>query len=627
MIAITDISAYTDLDTVVTNNAILIPTQTEIQTLIGSSEFINAAITTAFKALLVKISNETYVVGTGFFLQPQELVEKISNMFNTIGFYHNNGIINFQINTDAFDIGTAMIINHLNTYNKKTEFQKIAYEAFHDSDNSWAKEANNIRAMENTGLQKLYYITVFSNSNSDDSLNFTTDINNPENILNRRNESTQRFLMINLNQNADPVMPTVRIMNNSNTTIKLRVIIEYKNYVNPDTEGEMGGAFGPAIPYDNNLDGTIGNNERVHLNRHFLNYFPNEANSNNNELGIFTVNIAPQGYWDVLYDNKIRGGEVKIEFVKGSETWAQGELHDFIFHIRGKNPSYQQVLNYVTTQQYLNRFWFMIRKLRQESGSNANFNGINPTNNNYEFRHFDRVSSINQFNLRKNSDNGLPVFGFPRGYGISQLDNFGQLLNTEIENLGLTSELAEIQVGGNRELQTIVDQQTRTIDFSRRLVASDQEVWHWQENIDKGVWFLENEKMNMTISKINTIRNRVISWNNSHPTDLVVVPTPEYYDSVIYCWTASEIAEFANYNDLFQEGIPPNIINQGTRELKSFFDAMLLKTYNGLGYPNPRHFLEINVASSDPTIKPILTIYNSTPQNPYYVRNLSNRSD
>ncbi len=534
-------------------------------------------------------------------------------MFNTIGFYISNGNLNFQLNVSALDNGTTLIINSLHNL---TNFKDKAKNAFVSVYNDWALKANNIRAIANSGVQKLYYLGVYNNSNLSQGQSQENEIN----LLNEKNEANGRFLLIGLNANAVPVMPSVRVFNNANISLKLRIKVEYYNYVNPETEGGMAGAFGPAIPNDNNLDGTIGPNERVHLNRHFLDYFPNQANSNNNEGGVFTVNLPSQSFWDINYDDRIRGGEVKIEFVKGSETWGQAEIQKFTFHIRGKNPTYLQVQNYLTNQNYLARFWFIMRKLRHESGSIGNFNGNNPTNNNYEFRHFDRVTNISQYNLRKNSDNGLPVFGAPRGYGMAQIDNLDDANETDVPNPPAVGDTIVVQITSGPAAGT------RTVDHYRKIVATDQEVWHWKENIGRGVWFLETIKMNATISKINTIRNRVITWNNAHPTDLVVVPTPEYYDLIIYCWTASEIAEFANYNDLFDEGTPPNIVNQGNRELKSFFDAMLLKTYNGLGNPL-RHFLEINSASSNPTIKPVLTIYNSTPQNPYYVRNLSNRSD
>ncbi len=232
MIAITDISAYSDLDHVGASIGLLIPTQDDIQTLISSNAFVNTAITTAFKNLLIRISNES--IYNGLHLQPASLMSRISHMFNRVGFYRQNGMLFFQANTGALDAGTDMIINVLNQY---TNFQDIAHNAFHN--NSWAKKANDIRAMANSGLQKLHYITVFSNSNSNSSFNDLSNINNSRNILNLRNENTQRFLMINLSQNADPIMPTVRIKNNSNERIRVRLKVDYEKTRNANGTGTL----------------------------------------------------------------------------------------------------------------------------------------------------------------------------------------------------------------------------------------------------------------------------------------------------------------------------------------------------------------------------------------------------
>ena len=70
--------------------------------------------------------------------------------------------------------------------------------------------------------------------------------------------------------------------------------------------------------------------------------------------------------------------------------------------------------------------------------------------------------------------------------------------------------------------------------------------------------------------------------------------------------------------------MPPGIINQGTRVLRSFFDAMLLKSYNG---NTGGYFMDINNASSNPLVKPLLSINPTNNNNPYYVRNLSNRDN
>ncbi|NQX84763.1 MAG: hypothetical protein HRT67_02375 [Flavobacteriaceae bacterium] len=617
MIAITDAnnSVFSNLELEPIQSAV-IPTEAEINSLIGASEFINESITTAFKNLLIRISNDINDIYTPISIEVQN---NSSIMFNRVGFYYDgSNTLSFSNNDNALAAGTEIIIDELNDF---TTFQEIAYNAFHD--NSWAQDANNIRAMENSNLQKLHYITVYSDSNANTGFNHTANLTNEINILNVRSESTQRFLLIGFDNNTDanPEMPNVRIYNNSDGQLKFRVKVEYSNYVNPTAEGGMAGAFGPAIPNDNNLDGTIGTNENVHLNRHFLDYFPNQTNATDIEGDIYSRVVQPQSHWNIDFDDRIRGGEVTIEFFPEPENinlWNEGNHHFFKFHIRGKNPTYLQVQNYLTNQNYLGRFWFMVRKLRQESGSIGNFNGINRTNNNYEFRHFDRVTNINQYNHRKNSDNGFPVFGFPRGYGMTQIDNIGTANTTDVPNPPALGDTMEVQIS------TGTTAGTRTVDHYRVIVATDQEVWHWKENIDRSVWFLETEKMNTTINEITRIRDRVVAWNTAHPTDLVVIPTPEYYNTVIYCWTASAITEFAPYNNLFNQGTPPTIINQGTRQLKSFFDAMLLKTYNGI--PNG-HFMDINNASSNPLIKPVLTIYNSTTPNPFYVRNLSNRDD
>jgi hypothetical protein len=615
MIAVTDTSAFSSLEFVETPSPFLIPSESEIENLVPANAFINASVTTAFKTLLKRISTESVDPTLGTYLQPNTLLTKVSGFFNGVGFYFNSGVVSYLQNAFDLDFHTSEIINTVNNY---TSFQEKAYKAFHD--NSWSQEANDIRALNDTGLQKLHYITVYSNSNANSGFN-QENLTNAINILNTRNETADRFLLINLDAAADPEMPNLRVFNNSNVQIKLRIAVEYNNYVNPDTEGGMAGAFGPAIPNDNNLDGTIGANERVHLNRRFLDYFPNQANAQDVEGTIYTRIIDAQNSWDVDFDERIRGGEVTITYFpepQNVNSWDEGDHHNFKFHIRGKNPTYLQVENYLNAQNYLQRFWFLIRKLRQECGAIQRFNGINPIDDDYEFRHFDRVNNIGQYNLRRNSDNGLPVFGFPRGYGMGQIDNIGEATTNDVPTPPPVGETTAVQLTEG----TVTG--TRTVDHFRKIVATDEEVWNWKENIDRGVWFLENEKMNITTNKITTIRDRVTAWNTANPSDLVDVPAPEYYDSIIYTWIASDIAEFAPFNDLFNEGTPPTIVDQGARELKSFFDAMLLKSYNG---NTGGHFMDINGASSDPAVKPILSINPTNNINPYYVRNLSNRDD
>ena len=156
MIAITDTSAFASLETVKPQVDSLIPSENEIETLIDANTFINASITTAFKNLLKRISIESINPTLGFALQTSVILTKVSQMFNRVGFFRDStGTLSFQVNTDALNATTSFIIDEAHEF---TSFQDIAYNAFHN--NSWAQEANNIRALNDTELQKLYDITV-----------------------------------------------------------------------------------------------------------------------------------------------------------------------------------------------------------------------------------------------------------------------------------------------------------------------------------------------------------------------------------------------------------------------------------------------------------------------------------
>lgn len=614
MIAITDTSGYSNVDIVQANTALVIPTETEIQNLIGSSDFINTAITTAFKGLLAQISNETISPITGFYLKPSEIVTKVSQMFNTIGFDLNNGNLTFQALPQAFDWGTKFIIDFLHDL---TSFKDKARNAFVNIYNDWGLKANNIRALGNSGFQKLYYIGVYDNSNLSQGQSPENEIN----LLNKKDENSERFLLINLDENSDPEMPAVRIFNNSNVSLKLRVKIQYEKYVNSSSNDR--GGFGPPVPFDSDGDGV--NDTNIYLNRRFLDYFPNAENSDNDEVGVLTVNIAAQSYWDIDYDERIRGGEVKIEFVEGSETWGQGEVSNFTFYIRGENPTYQQILTYLDEENYYpDRFWFLVRKIRQESLSFGSLYVTNETgdgkmlqdhDSDYEFRQFNPLED-NNYTTRKNTYRGLPNFGAPRGFGLGQIDNIGTATVAQVPVPPPVGETIEVEITENGT------QVNRTIDFARYKVATDQEVWHWKKNIDRGVWFLANEKMIITKNKIINIRSAVMNWNNQHPTDLVTVPSPVQYSTIAYAWVDSQIEVLQNYNNLFDEGIPPNFTNPDNLEIKSFFDAMLLKSYNG----NTGGFF-MDLGTPLPNGKPVIQINETNNINPYYVRKLSNRSD
>jgi len=602
MIIITDTSSFSVLQLVESSSRI-IPNALEIQSLIGNSEFINLEITTAFKNLLINISNACLTPILPLSIS-QNLLNRASQTFNTIGFNKTTaGNISFQLSIGGLDAGTSMIINSLHDIIK---FKDIAYNAFHN--NSWAKVANDIRGMAGSGLRKHHFISVFNNSNVIGNQNRE----NESNLLNNKDQSTDRFLKIKLDNNAEPVMPDIRIYNNSDVNIHFRLMVEHKNFVTNSNDDS--GGFGPAEPYDLNNNGTILPTENVYLNRRFIDFFPNLVNSHNTTTDKYTRSIAPQQHWDVNFDTRIRGGEVTIEFLAGlprTTPWINDNLNYFKFYIRGQNPTYSQVKAYLNSQNYLTRFWFLIRKIRHESRSFGSFNFLTETHDSFEFQHFNRLKSGENYSIRKNIKTGLPNFGPPRGFGLGQVDNLGSATQAQVPTPPAIGDTIIVEIDGN----------DRAIDFARKIVAADQDVWSWKNNLNTAINFIIDEKIPATVNKIIVIRTAVVNWNTKHPNDLVIVPAPINYDTIQYAWVASAITEFIPYNDLFQQGNPPVFPVPGARVVKSFFDAMLLKAYNGNS--GGGFFMDLATQSGKPAI--VFHVTNNLDFN--YVEKLSNRDD
>lgn len=610
MITITDASAFSNLQ-FVQNNTQVIPTQSQITSLIGSSVFVNSIITTAFKNLLIDISNTCLNVNS----TSNVIKNAASSMFILIGFSKNNaGIISFNVAPNALDLGTKSIINSVNDL---TSFREKAYAAFHG--NNWNKTANDIRDLSGSNLKKIHHITVYDNSN----VTLNQSLESETNILNIKDESTGRFVKIKLNNNNDPVMPRIRIYNNSDLIVQFRVKVEFLNYVrssyNSSTQTfsaatPMGG-FGPAIAYDTNNNGTIQTNERIFLNRKFYNFFPNLAN-NQHTVGtdIYTRAIGPQQHWDVNYDTRIIGGEATIEFIAGqanSSAWNVTNLMYFKFQIRAVNPTYSQVRNFLNTNNYLTRFWFMIRKIRQETGSYGIFNSLAENNNNYEFIHFNRLRTGSNYSVRKNNKDGLPNFGAPRGFGLAQIDNYGDATAAQVPTPPAVGETMVVSINN----------QNKTVDFARKIVISDVNVWNWKSNLVEAVNFIISEKIPFVVSTISAMRNTIVAWNNTHPNNKVVVPPPINYSTIQFAWVPSEIDEFEPYNNLFQEGTAPTTPVSGNRTVRSFYDAILLKTYNGNSGGGT--FMELTTVGGKPTL--IFNPINNLGFN--YVELVSNRND
>ena len=132
--------------------------------------------------------------------------------------------------------------------------------------------------------------------------------------------------------------------------------------------------------------------------------------------------------WKLDFRNQFCGGTVLIEC----------QINDSLltrrFYIRGKNPSKQEILNYLSQMGY--NEWFLPKMIMHES-------------------------KMHQFNPGKNytpdGTIGVPNWGKPNGYGLMQLDNFGE-------------------------------------KDKKKIYATTDELWNWKHNIDRGVKFIREDK-------------------------------------------------------------------------------------------------------------------------------------
>lgn len=377
--------------------------------------------------------------------------------------------------------------------------------------------------------------------------------------LNGRDEATERFIPIT----SEPAMPIITVANNQDDQIRGRLKIEYtKNY-----------------------DGQVV--------RKWLNYYPEEEND---EVQTRTINAHDT--WNVDFGNHIRGGIATFEYVNGDAEWNDENIQTFVFYLRGQNPNRDDVISYIQEEGYDDQYWFLTKLIRHESA----------TGNSDEFRQFNIGTDYTIANIE-----GLPNFGAPRGYGLGQIDNYGRLSLRERNELNLI----ELENG-----ETILDNQGRTIDWRGYIVASDNQVWNWKENIGAIIALLDNKTTELR-GHIRRLRNHVNDWNNNNQEDLVEAPDEVEESTITFSWVNSEIDNFEEFNDIFE--------NQPTDTIKSFYDAILIKYYNGIGTVNAHHYMYYDIERNQ---KPEILIersatfmFNGAQTTRYYVQSLCEELD
>lgn len=197
--------------------------------------------------------------------------------------------------------------------------------------------------------------------------------------------------------------------------------------------------------------------------------------------------------------NKIRGGDVTITAYNDDKM--SNVVGQFKFKIKGENPSNQQINNYLRLKGYDQQFWFFKGLIMQES-TNRQFNG-----------------------------SGMPLWGGPDGWGLTQRD---------------------------QQYQELTD---GDLDY----------LWDWKKNIDVGINTI-NEKINYAIDLLNKqLNTEAKTAFNADPLNFEKA-SDVTYGNITLGHVKTTLPRLDQFNVYFDD-------NTGSK--KSFLDATVIRLFNG----------------------------------------------
>lgn len=218
------------------------------------------------------------------------------------------------------------------------------------------------------------------------------------------------------------------------------------------------------------------------------------------------------------------------------------------FYIRGKNPAKNDAKNYMTLKGYKSLYWFIDGIAWAETKWNQ-FDGSPPK------------KGHKIVNLQGDSNaEGEPTYGPPKGFGLMQLDNWG----------------------------------------NPKQYATSQHLWSWKENVDGSVAVIEEKKVEVEKAK-NRHKTTINKWNDQYPnnkvSDSLKIIAGEGKDT----W----VLVMEEGNEAF--AVTP------TSGQHNIYDALWIKYYNG---GNPYYQVNQDGESSRPR-REINRIYG---EKKYYVK-------
>lgn len=296
-------------------------------------------------------------------------------------------------------------------------------------------------------------------------------------------------LYIRQNAQGNPIMPNIQVKFNGQCGS-----IEGKFKLEMSYSRQTNGAFNPYNPQTTR--------------------FPEDVNS----LFITTISKPVT----IPYNGKFRGGDATLtyQYINSSNTLVSQTIP---FKIYGLNPTTIQVNNYTDNCAECSNYWFMKKIFTHETQR-------------CQYRDKGRCSNWPASRVFR------PLFGFPDGQGIGQLDN------------GITGG-----VGTNE-------------------YATEQMLWNWQENVKTAC-------SNIIVGKINAVRNslrnmlKFIRITHGH-YDISQIQSNLTYNDVTFTHAKSPLIQFTtqedikNYNEFFPNDPPAGQY--------SFLDANIIKAYNGV---------------------------------------------
>jgi hypothetical protein len=236
-------------------------------------------------------------------------------------------------------------------------------------------------------------------------------------------------------------------------------------------------------------------------------------------------NVKSGEIWDINFGNLFRGGKAYL-YCKLNNVI----VDTVVFHIRGENPTVQDVHNYVNTLENAGG-WYVPKIIRQESS----------------FRQFNTgVSSAT------NTFAGMPIWAASYGWGMKQLDNLGSEYGYRTVLNGTV-----VREGG----------------------ASPDELWNWQLNVSKGIQFFNGAKMPTAETRWNNAMEDIEDWEedfeelaqNAYPMFIIASPVASELNTTV--------DEIIAGNATNSETIVSNPTTTGNQ--RSLIDAHACKFYNG----------------------------------------------